>query len=71
MKIRVLCVLVAALLVISVSAVAVSLPALDALSAIATAQSPTPLALPEVFKIVYQTETGNVVQSRGADGNLT
>ena len=71
MKIRILCVLLAALLMIGVSAMAVSLPALDALSAIATAQSPAPLELPKVFKIVYQTEAGNISLSRGADGNLT
>ena len=58
-------------LLLSGSALAVSLPGLDALSAIATAASPTPLELPEVFEIVYKTAEGELSLSRAEDGSIT
>ena len=71
MKTRLLCVCLAVLLLVSGSALAQGLSGLGALSAIATAASPTPLELPDVFEIVYRTAEGEVSLSRDADGSFT
>ena len=71
MKIRCLCVCLAVMLIVSGSALAMSLPGLSALSTVATNSTPTPLKLPDVFEIVYQTAEGEVSLSRDAAGSFT
>ena len=71
MKIRCLCVCLAVMLIVSGSALAMSLPGLSALSTVATNSTPTPLKLPDVFEIVYQTAEGEVSLRRDGAGSFT
>ena len=71
MKLKLLSILTAIMLLLSASALATSLPGLDALTALAKSSSPTPLSLPAEFSITYRTQAGELSLSRSADGNLT
>ncbi len=71
MKTKWMSLILVIVLLMGSSALALGLDGLEGLSAIATAASPTPLELPEVFEIVYRTMLGEVSLSRGEDGGIT
>ena len=70
MKRKLLSLLLVVTLLTAGTAMAVSLPGLDALTTIAVSAKPTALQLPEVFSITYRTLENDVTLSRSADGSL-